>query len=149
MFGHGKAVFQFGYDILNFCGERRKAPGCEPLSGGRTQWRLDCSIEDQLFRARPREFVAEITEASFIEQIHAVMAIIPLTESRLNRNPRSISRLDKLCERYEYPHWTSYKGFLAARGSFVAAINRSDLRSVCVGEIRVANPYKTGRLVVT
>jgi type I restriction enzyme S subunit len=31
VFGHGKAVFQFGYDILNFCGERRKAPGCDVL----------------------------------------------------------------------------------------------------------------------
>jgi hypothetical protein len=31
---------------------------------------LKCAIKGQLFRVRPRELVAEITETSFVEHIH-------------------------------------------------------------------------------
>jgi hypothetical protein len=54
---------------------------------------LDRTTEHQLFRARYSELVAEITETSFVEQGHAVMAMIRLTGLRLIKivGPSAIS----------------------------------------------------------
>jgi len=99
--GHGKTVFQFAYDNSNFCVERGIASHRELLAGRRSQGRLKRAIEGQLFRTGARELIAEITKTSSVERIHAVMAMIRLRGSRLNRNRRSIGISIKLCERYE------------------------------------------------
>jgi hypothetical protein len=76
--GHGDTVFQLAYDSSNFCIHCGIASRRVLLSGWRRQWRLNCTIEGELFCARFRELAAEITETSFVEQIHAVTAIIRL-----------------------------------------------------------------------